>query len=145
MKPFILLFVLLSFLYSAQIDEFANGVGYLRSYNMALESAKKEQKLIMLLVVSDYCPWCKKFERKVLENPLVKEAVNRDFIAVAIDKNSDKGNYPQEFAAVMIPAVYFIDPKTQKSIYEVVAYRKKDEYLLNLKEALEIFKQNDKL
>ena len=80
MKPFILLFVLLSFLYSAQIDEFANGVGYLRSYNMALESAKKEQKLIMLLVVSDYCPWCKKFE-----SVYIKESLANSFTLLLVN------------------------------------------------------------
>lgn len=144
MRYFILLSAVLSFLYSAQIDEFAKGVNYHRSYTAALEIAKKEHKMVMLLVVADYCPWCKKFERKILENPEVKEVVSRDFIPVAIDKKTDMGSYPKEFAAGLIPAVFFIDPKTQKSIYEVVAYRKKDEYLLNLSEALKIFKQGDK-
>lgn len=131
-------------LYAAQIDDFAKSVNYEREYKTALHKAQKEQKPLMLLVVADYCPWCKKFERKTLEDTQVKEYVSNNFIPVVIDKLREKGTYPDEFASPLIPAVYFIDPKTQKSIYEVIAYKTKDEFTTNMQEVLKIFTQSKK-
>lgn len=141
MKPFIFLSIFISLVYGAQIDEFAKDVGYSRDYSSSIKLAKEQKKMVMMVVVADYCPWCKKFEHKTLEDAFVKESVNKNFIPVVIDKLADKGTFPDEFASKLIPAVYFIDPSTQKSRYEVFAYTKKDEYIQSMEKALSIFKQ----
>ncbi len=141
MKILMTLLTMLSILYGAHIDEFASEVGYLRDYDTALKTAKEQNKLVMLVVVGDYCPWCKKFERKTLKSAEVKAQVDRDFIAVVIDKYKDKGHYPKEFYAPLIPAVYFVDPSNGKSILETVAYMKKAEYMENMDDALSVFSQ----
>lgn len=141
MKLFIFLSIFMSLVYGAQIDEFAKDVGYSRDYASSIKIAKEQKKMIMLVVVADYCPWCKKFEHKTLENTLVKESVNKNFIPLVIDKLADKGSFPEEFASKLIPAVYFVNPYTQKSEYEVFAYMKKDEYLQSMEKALSLFKQ----
>jgi len=66
MKILLTLLTLVSFIYAAEIDNFAAEMNYGRSYDMAIKSAKAQNKMVMLLVVADYCPWCKKFERKTL-------------------------------------------------------------------------------
>lgn len=141
MKLFIFLSIFMSLVYAAQIDEFAKDVGYSRDYGSSVKIAKEQKKMIMLVVVANYCPWCKKFEHKTLEDALVKESVNKNFIPVVIDKLTDKGGFPEEFASKLIPAVYFVNPSTQKSEYEVFAYMKKDEYLQSMEKALSLFKQ----
>ena len=141
MKILITLLTMFSLFYAAQIDEFASEVGYLRDYNTAIKTAKEQNKMVMVVVVGDYCPWCKKFERKTLKSSEVKAQVNKEFVAVVIDKYKDKGNYPKEFYAPLIPAVYFVDPSNGKSLLETVAYMKKAEYLENMDDALSIFTQ----
>ncbi len=141
MKVLMSLFILFTLSYSAQIDEFASEVGYLRDYNLALKTAKEQNKMVMVVVVGDYCPWCKKFERKTLKSSEVKAQVDKEFIAVVIDKYKDKGNYPKEFYAPLIPAVYFVDPSNGKSLLETVAYMKKAEYMENMDDAISIFEQ----
>ncbi len=136
MKILIILLTLFSFIYAAQIDEFAAEVNYLRSYDMAIKTAKKQHKVVMLVVVADYCPWCKKFERKTLKDPAVMTKAKESFVSIVIDKYKDKGKYPQEFSAPLIPAVFFIDPKDQKSLFETVAYMKPDEFMENMDYAL---------
>ncbi len=133
--------MMFSLVFAAHIDEFASEVGYLRDYNTALKSAKEQNKLVMLVVVGDYCPWCKKFERKTLKSPEVKAQVDKAFIAVVVDKYKDKGQYPKEFYAPLIPAVYFVDPSNGKSILETVAYMKKAEYMESMDDALSVFSQ----
>lgn len=136
MKISITLLTLFSFIYAAQIDEFAAEAHYLRSYDLAIKTAKEHDKIVMLVVVADYCPWCKKFERKALMDSAVMAKVNQSFVGIVIDKYKDKDKYPQEFSAPLIPAVFFIDPKNQKSLFETVAYMKPDEFMENMDYAL---------
>ncbi|PHR57118.1 MAG: thioredoxin [Arcobacter sp.] len=136
MKIIMILLTLFTLGFSAQIDEFASEVSYVRDYNKALKIAKEQKKVLMLVLVGDYCPWCKKFERKTLKSKEVREAVAKNFIAVVIDKYKDKGKYPEKFYAPVIPAVYFIDPRTEKSLVETVAYMKKEEFLENAEDAI---------
>ena len=136
MKILITLLTLFSFIYAAQIDEFAAEVNYLRNYEMAIKTAKKQNKIVMLVVVGDYCPWCKKFERKTLTDSTVMAKTNESFVGIIIDKYKDKGKYPQEFSAPLIPAVFFINPKDGQSVQETVAYMKPDEFIENMDYAL---------
>lgn len=144
MKILITLLTLFSFVYAAQIDEFATEVNYLRNYDMAVQTAKEQKKLLMIVVVGDYCPWCKKFERKTLKDSEVMAKVNENFVGIIIDKYKDKGKYPKEYYAPLIPAVFFIDPKDQKSLFETVAYMKPDEFMENMDYALNANKAEKK-
>lgn len=144
MKILITLLTLFSFIYAAQIDEFAAEVNYLRNYETAIKTAKAQNKLVMLVVVADYCPWCKKFERKTLKDSSVMAKVNENFVSIVIDKYKDKGKYPEEFRAPLIPAVFFINPKDQKSLFETVAYMKPDEFMENMDYAVSTNKAEKK-
>ena len=141
MKYLLVLLTMFSLAYSAQIDKFASDVNYLRDYQEAVKTAKVQNKMVMLVLVGDYCPWCKKFEKKTLKSEEVKELVDKNFIAVVIDKYKDKGKYPKEYYAPLIPAVYFINPSTQKPILDTVAYMKKKEYIENMEDALGLFEK----
>jgi len=141
MSFLISLLLLFSLSSAAQIDEFASEVNYSRDYNSALKEAKAQNKPIMLVVVTFYCPWCKKFERKTLKSSMIKEMAQKDFIPVIIDKLKDGGNYPKEFKSPLVPTVYFIDPKTQKPLYESLGYMKKKPFLQEMNTALNIYKK----
>ncbi len=144
MKIILLLMTMLTFMFAAQIDEFASEVNYLRDYNMALKTAKEQHKMVMVVVVGDYCPWCKKFERKTLKSSEVKAQVDENFIPVVIDKYKDKGKYPEAYYAPLIPAVYFVDPSNEKVLLTTVAYMKKGEYMENMDDALSLFSEGEK-
>lgn len=144
MKIFLTLLAIWSSIYAAQIDEFASEVNYLRDYKTAVKIAKEQNKPVMLVVVGDYCPWCKKFERKTLKSAPVMQKANTEFVAVVIDKYKDKGNYPEEFYSSLIPAVFFVDPASEKSVWKTVAYMKKDEFIENMEEAVSFFEKEGK-
>lgn len=144
MKILMILLTLFSFMHAAQIDEFATEVHYLRSYDMAVKAAKEQNKIIMLVVVADYCPWCKKFERKTLKDSAVMAKADQKFVGLVIDKYKDKGKYPEEFLTPIIPVVFFIEPKEQKVLTKTVAYMKADEFITNMNDALSRNKSEQK-
>ncbi len=136
MKIFFISFFLGVSLFGAHIDEFAKNMGYYRDYESALVQAKKENKVIMMVLVGDYCPWCRKFERKTLQRAMVAINIQKNFIPLIVDKNLDKENYPEIYSQTSVPAVNFIEPKTQKTIFKSLGYVKKDEYQIILSDAL---------
>jgi len=136
MRNIILLFVLFSSIWGAKIDDFAQSNNYFRDYNSALIVAKKENKKIMLVMVADFCPWCKKFERKTLNHKDIQKLVQKNFIPVIVDNYRDIKNYPQEFKTSALPSVYFIDIKTQKSLVKSTLYVKKSDFLKTIKKVL---------
>lgn len=69
MKKIISLFFLcLSLIASDQI----NTLGYFTNFDEAIAQAKKENKMVMLIMTKNGCPWCKKLKDRVL----VQDEVN---------------------------------------------------------------------
>ncbi|WP_455755625.1 thioredoxin family protein [Sulfurimonas sp.] len=128
MKIIFLVFVFSFTLFAAHIDEFASNMGYYRDYNKALSQAKKEDKVIMLVIIGDYCPWCRKFERKTLQRAKVAINVQNNFIPLIVDKNYDKDKYPARFSTQIVPTVYYIEPKKEQQLFQSLGYIKRDEY-----------------
>ncbi len=145
MKYILLISLLLSSLYAAHIDEFASDMDYMRDYKAAVKKATKEHKMIMLVMVADYCPWCRKFERKTLKSANIAIRIEKNFIAVIMDRNVDKKRYPDEFYTPLIPNVFFIDPKESDSyLHDSIGYVGKQEYAASIEEALLIYEKEGK-
>ena len=137
-----LLFILSTSLWSAKIDIFANENSYFRGYDLALSVAKKENKTIMLVLVADFCPWCKKFERKTLQNELVSKLVKQNFIPIIVDNYRDVGSYPKKLSTSKLPTIYFINPSTQKTISKSTLYVNKNDFLVTMQKVIKINKEN---
>lgn len=123
---FLLLFSLT--LFASHIDDFAKKMSYAQDYDAALQKAKKQDKVMMLLVVSNTCPWCRKFESQTLEHPTIDALVKADFIPVIMDKNRDVQKFPSKYHATRIPTVYFIDPNTNELVFESMGFERVGDY-----------------
>lgn len=112
-------------------DNFAKALGYETSYEKAVAKAKKLKKNIMMVLVSNYCPWCRKFEQRVLLKKDVHTLVKENYIPLILNKEKD--SFPKEYNLSFTPLVYFIDYKTLKSYETVVGYNKKDDFMYLIK------------
>jgi len=110
---------------------FAEAMHYESNYEAAVKRAKKEKKNIMLVLVSNYCPWCRKFEERVLVKKEVDTLVKQHFIPLIINK--EKEPFPKRFDKGFTPIVHFIDYKTEQRYDGIVGYNSKDEFLYILK------------
>jgi len=110
---------------------FAEAMHYESNYEAALKRAKKEKKNIMLVLVSNYCPWCRKFEERVLVKKEVDSLVKKHFVPLIINK--EKEPFPKRFDKGFTPIVHFIDYKTEQRYDGIVGYNSKEEFLYILK------------
>lgn len=112
-------------------EDIAKALGYESNYKVAMQKAKKEKKNVLFILVANYCPWCRKFEQRVLLKKEVNKAIHQKYIPLLL--NREKGEFPKRFYKSMTPIVHFIDYKTQKSYYKVVGYNNREDFLRVLK------------
>ena len=105
----------------------AETIRYETDYAVALTKAKKEDKNLLLILTTEYCPWCRKFEKNVLYKPDVYATIRQKHVPVIL--NRDKGAFPAKFTSTFTPVVYFIDAKNEETLHKVVGYNNKDEFL----------------
>lgn len=131
MKKIVLMLTFTLSLWANEASKAAMELGYINSYADGLEQAKKEHKLMMLVLVRDGCHWCKKFENETLKDASIKSGID-GFVKVLIDKNDP---LPERFHSNFIPTTYFINPKTQKSVWELAGFKEPKEFLEDINAA----------
>ena len=138
MRIFILFFI---FTLTLTASDAIQKLGYYTNYTEALVVAKKEKKPLMLVVITSYCPWCRKFERKTLASKPVAASVKKSYIAVIVDRNKDSGSFPQKYQTPRIPTVFFIDANSGIAYWVTIGYLNKNDYVDALEEAKKMSKK----
>ncbi len=114
-------------------------VAWQPDYKTALEVAKKENKPLLVLLVSHTCRWCRKLENRTLENPRVSDYVNDHFVPLLVYRG--EGGYPEDaIRSTHVPTTFFFTPEGRRLIDPVVGYWEPDEYMSDLTKAVERFK-----
>lgn len=138
---FILLFISLS-IFANNIDNYAKEMNFQRDYNTALTKAKKENKILVMVLSADYCPWCRKFERKVLSSKLIKPKLDKEFVTLVVDNKYDIDSFPEKFRTQYTPLAFMINPNNEDIIKQSAGYVKKNAFLIKLESAQKLFKEN---
>lgn len=120
MKILLTILIVSSTVFGAGYKEFAKKMQYETNYEIALKKAKKDKKDIMFFMIANFCPWCVKFEKKVLEKKDINKLIHKKYIPLIINK--EEKNFPKQFKTPIVPTVYFVDFKTQKIKTKVVGY-----------------------
>ncbi len=107
------------------------GVKY-EDFDKALQRAKKEHKIIMIEAMSKDCHFCRKMEREVLIEKEVVEAIEKDFIPVAIDIK--KHELPLDLKVELTPSFIFVD-ENKNILTTIPGAWSKEDFLEILKEA----------
>lgn len=102
------------------------------AFEIAIDKALKEDKIIMIKATSEHCHYCKKMDREVLVEDEVVKALQKDFIAVSVDVG--KTTLPLGLKADMTPTFFFIN-KDKKIIKRIPGSWNKEDFLEILKEA----------
>ncbi len=104
MKFLLLAAMLISTLLSAEID-------WINDYEKALTQATKEKKQIYILITSNSCGWCRKFENTTLKDEAVLKRLKQKFVLVHVDRDMDE--LPEMFKIERVPRHYFVTSKSE--------------------------------
>lgn len=89
----------------------ASELNWSNDYKKALQIAKKEKKDIYVLVTSDSCRWCRKFENTTLQDEKVLELLKLKYVLVHADR--DRDFLPKNFNTKSVPRHYFVTSEEQ--------------------------------
>ena len=117
---------------------FAGDIAWNDTYEQAQAKAKKESKPLLVLITSEQCRWCRKFEATTLQDEDVISKLNSKFVTVHVTR--DKSIYPKNLTAKMVPMNYFLDANG-KVIYSMPGYWPVDDYQSILDDALLKYKK----
>ncbi len=78
-------------------------------YEKALIQATKEKKQVYLLITSENCGWCRKFENTTLQEDAILERLKQKFVLLHISRDRDA--LPAKFKTERVPRHYFVTPK----------------------------------
>lgn len=105
-------FILITTLFGADLE-------WPNDYKDALVQAKKENKNIYMLITSENCRWCRKFEATTLEDESIIERLESKYILLHISR--DRDYLPEKYKTKRVPRHYFITPDEQV-IYTFLGY-----------------------
>jgi thioredoxin-related protein len=93
-----------------------------------------------MVLGADYCPWCRKFERKTLASTLVKPRLDKEVVTLVVDKKYDKNFFPSKFQTQITPRIFFINPHDETIIFQSAGYVNKKEFFKSLDKVQELYK-----
>ena len=99
---------------------FANELGWSHDYKETIEKAQKSGKLVYILITSDNCRWCRKFESTTLQDKDIQKRLYKEFEVVHLSR--DRHFIPKKFETAPVPRHYFIDAKG-KILYSSLGHR----------------------
>lgn len=121
------LFLITTLSFANDYKSFASKMNYELDYNKALNIAKEQKKDLMVVMVANFCPWCVKFEKLILEKPKYDKKIKSSFVPLII--NREENNFPKFLDTPIVPTIYFLDYETQKIKHKVVGYNNRLDFL----------------
>jgi thioredoxin-related protein len=108
-------------------------VDWERNYDAGLEKAKKDKKLMMVDIYTDWCGWCKKLDRDTYSDADVGNKVTKDFVAVKLnpEKSPQGARLSRQFGTTGFPHIVFVDA-TGAKVSEINGYLAPKEFLKRL-------------
>lgn len=100
-------------------------------FDKALERAEKEDKIIMIKVMTKNCHFCRKMDAEVMIEEEVIQALEKDFVSVEIDVSTTE--LPLGLKVDLTPSFIFVDKKGEV-IGNIPGSWEKDDFLDILKE-----------
>ncbi len=97
------------------VSLFADSIQWM-DYNKALKIAKKQDKVIMLMLGRESCGACKYMKTVVFEDKSIIKEINKKYLAVYIELDFD--DVPNDLEYFGTPTFYFLE-KNEKSIYRI--------------------------
>lgn len=133
MRIIVILFTFIVSLMAADAAKSAKLLGYENDYKRALAKAKQANKMVLLIIVQDPCPYCDRLVKETLNTPCTARRM-KSYVPVIVDKHSA---LPEQFKPPMIPFTFVVDPGSEEATWEIVGAVPFSDYVQDLDDELE--------
>jgi len=100
------------------------------TWNLIVEKAKKEKKLIFMDAFAEWCGPCKWMAANTFTNDAVADYYNTNFVCAKIDMEKGEGpNLKTKFEVKAYPTLLYIDPETETMVHKLVGGVPPDKFL----------------
>lgn len=103
-----------------------------KSYDEAIKQAKVEKKKVYMLITSDDCRWCRKFENTTLKEEATIAKLNSKYILLHV--NRDKDVFPEKYIRKGVPRHYVLS-ENENIIYTFLGYWNHEDFFSFMSEA----------
>ena len=113
-------------------------VDWQHDYDAALEKAKKDNKLVIVDLYTDWCGWCKKLDKDTYSNADVESKLAKGFIAVKLnpEKTPRAAKLARQFGTTGFPHIVFVNADGKK-VSEIGGYLPPKDFLKQLDKVTE--------
>lgn len=129
-------------LFASHIDDFADTNNFERDYSTALEKAKNENKLLVVVVSNNRCGWCKKFEKETLTNNSVNFILDNKTVTLIVDIHENGYSGMKEFQTESTPKTFFVNSSSAEVLFDISGYLPSYDFKSDLELAIE-FQEDD--
>ncbi len=124
-----------------------HNAAWMTSKKDTFERARREKKLVIVDAFANWCGWCKKLDKDVLDTPAFIEATKKDYVLLRLNTEDGKEGtaYAQQFQIGSLPTTLVLD-SDETVIGRISGYVKMEEflnYLTNFRKAYGDLRQRD--
>jgi thioredoxin-related protein len=104
---------------------------YANDLDTALKQADLENKLVLVEITRDFCPYCERMEKSVLNKADVKVLIKKKYVFLKLNLSHDE--IPYIFSSKLTPTFYFLNEKGE-ILEELMGLMKKSDFIFYLNE-----------
>lgn len=105
------------------------------NFELAVQKASGTNKLILVELVMEFCPYCERMEKAVLSKADIKKILQEKYVFIKLDINNDE--IPYNLTSRLTPTFYFLSNDGEKVLEEVKGLTKKSNFKFFLEEVYE--------
>lgn len=120
--------ILLVFVFSL----FGADLNWSHDYDDSVEKAQEQNKGVYVLITSDYCKWCKKFEETTAVDKDILKKLNKDYVIVHLSRERD--DIPASLRTTPVPIHHFLN-SNEEIVYSTVGYEPAESFSYHIDKA----------
>ena len=111
---------------------FGSDLNWSHDYDESIEKAQEQNKSIYVLITSDGCGWCRKFENTTALDKNILKKLNKDYILVHLSR--DRHDIPASLKTNPVPIHHFLN-NNEEVVYSTVGYMDAEDFSYQISKA----------
>ena len=115
-------------------------INWQKDFKTAHQKALQEKKPLFVFMqrLDPPCQWCEKMKHATLQDSNISNTINQHFIAVKVTR--EEQDYPSFLYSQYVPAIFIIEPSTNKIVTRVIGYWNVKDFQSDLNYILRLLK-----